>query len=48
MPLLDSFEVAPAAAQTAANEKSASLQAGIVMVQSQLRNVLADAAQAPA
>ena len=43
LPVLDSFEMALAASQTAADEKSASLQAGIVMVQSQLKNVLADA-----
>ena len=40
LPVLDSFEMALAAAQTTKDEKSASLQAGIVMVQSLLKNVL--------
>jgi molecular chaperone GrpE len=42
LPVLDSFEMALAAAQNAKDEKSASLQAGIVMVQSQLKNILAE------
>lgn len=43
LPVLDSFEMALTATQTAKDEKSASLQAGIVMVQSQLRNALLEA-----
>lgn len=43
LPVLDSFEMALAAAQTAKDEKSSSLQAGIVMVQSQLRSALLEA-----
>jgi molecular chaperone GrpE len=42
LPVLDSFEMALAATQTAKDEKSASLQAGIVMVQSLLKNVLVE------
>jgi molecular chaperone GrpE len=43
LPVLDNFEMALAAAQSAKDEKSASLQAGIVMVQSQLKSILAEA-----
>jgi molecular chaperone GrpE len=43
LPVLDSFEMALAATQTAKDEKSASLQAGIVMVQSQLKSALVEA-----
>lgn len=42
LPVLDSFEMALAAAQTAKDEKMSSLQAGINMVQSQLKNILAE------
>lgn len=43
LPVLDNFEMALAAAQAARDEKSASLQAGILMVQSQLKNILMEA-----
>ncbi len=43
LPVLDSFEMALAAAQTAKDEKTSSLQAGIAMVQSQLKNILTEA-----
>jgi molecular chaperone GrpE len=43
LPVLDSFEMALAAAQNAKDAQSSSLQAGIVMVQSQLKNALAEA-----
>ncbi len=43
LPVLDNFEMALAAAQLAKDEKTASLQAGINMVQSQLKNILAEA-----
>ena len=43
LPVLDSFEMALAAAQNAKDEKMSSLQTGIVMVQSQLKNALAEA-----
>jgi molecular chaperone GrpE len=42
LPVMDNFEMAFAAAQTAKDEKTASLQAGIAMVQSQLKSVLAE------
>jgi molecular chaperone GrpE len=42
LPVMDNFEMALAAAQTAKDEKSASLQTGIAMVQSQLRSILAE------
>jgi molecular chaperone GrpE len=42
LPVMDSFEMALAATQTAKDEKSASLQAGIAMVQSQLKSILAE------
>jgi molecular chaperone GrpE len=40
LPVLDNFEMALAAVQSAKDEKSASLQAGILMVQSQLKSIL--------
>lgn len=43
LPVMDSFEMALAATQAAKDEKSTSLQAGIVMVQSQLKSILAEA-----
>jgi molecular chaperone GrpE len=43
LPVLDSFEMALAALQTTKDEKSSSLQAGIAMVQSQLKSILAEA-----
>jgi molecular chaperone GrpE len=43
LPVLDSFEMALSALQTAKDEKSSSLQTGITMVQSQLKNILAEA-----
>lgn len=43
LPVVDSFEMAFAATQSAKDEKSSSLQAGIVMVQSQLKSILAEA-----
>lgn len=42
LPVLDNFEMALTAAQATKDEKSASLQAGIVMVQSQLKSILAE------
>jgi molecular chaperone GrpE len=42
LPILDSFEMAQAAAQTAQGDKLGSLQAGIAMVQQQLKNILAE------
>ena len=43
LPVLDSFEMALAAAQNAKGDQSSSLQAGIAMVQSQLKSALAEA-----
>jgi molecular chaperone GrpE len=43
IPILDSFDMALAAAQTAKDEKLNSLQAGIIMVQTQIKNILAEA-----
>ncbi|HEV2454303.1 MAG TPA: nucleotide exchange factor GrpE [Verrucomicrobiae bacterium] len=43
LPVMDSFEMALAAVQTAKDETSSSLKAGIVMVQSQLKGILAEA-----
>jgi len=40
LPVLDSFEMALAATQTAKDAQSASLQKGIAMVQSQLKSIL--------
>jgi molecular chaperone GrpE len=42
LPVMDSFEMALSALQTTRDEKSSSLQAGIMMVQSQLKNILAE------
>jgi molecular chaperone GrpE len=43
LPVLDNFEMAQAATQTAKDSGAASLQAGISMIQQQLRSVLAEA-----
>ena len=43
LPVMDSFDMALAAVQNAKDEKSSSLRTGIVMVQSQLKNILAEA-----
>ena len=43
LPVMDSFEMALAATQAAKDEKSASLQTGISMVQSQLKSIMAEA-----
>jgi molecular chaperone GrpE len=40
IPILDNFEMALAAAQTAQGEKLASLQAGVAMIHQQFKNVL--------
>jgi molecular chaperone GrpE len=42
LPVMDSFEMALSALQATKDEKSSSLQAGIMMVQSQLKNILAE------
>ena len=42
LPVLDHFEMAQAAAKTAAGDKLESLQAGIAMIQQQLKSILAD------
>jgi molecular chaperone GrpE len=42
LPVLDHFEMAQTAAQTAENDKLASLQAGIAMIQQQLKSILAE------
>jgi molecular chaperone GrpE len=42
LPILDNFEMALAAAQNAQGDKLASLQAGIAMVQQQLKAILAE------
>ena len=42
LPVVDSFEMALVAAQSAKDTQTSSLQAGIVMVQSQLKNILAE------
>ena len=42
LPVLDHFEMAQAAAQTAQDDKLASLQAGVAMIQQQLKNILAE------
>jgi molecular chaperone GrpE len=42
LPVLDSFEMALTAVQTAKDEKTNSLQTGITMVQSQLKNILVE------
>jgi len=43
LPVMDSFDMALAAVQNAKDDKSSSLRTGIVMVQSQLKNILAEA-----
>jgi molecular chaperone GrpE len=43
LPILDNFEMAQAAAQTAQGDKLASLQTGIAMIQQQLKSILVDA-----
>jgi molecular chaperone GrpE len=43
LPVLDHFEMAQTAAQSAENDKLASLQAGIAMIQQQLKGILAEA-----
>ncbi len=42
LPVLDNFEMALAAAQTAQGDKLASLQSGVQMIQQQLKNALAE------
>jgi molecular chaperone GrpE len=42
LPVLDNFEMALAAAQNAKDGKNDSLQAGVVMIQQQLKNALAE------
>ncbi len=42
LPVLDHFEMAQTATQTAQDDKLASLQAGVAMIQQQLKNTLAD------
>jgi molecular chaperone GrpE len=42
LPILDNFEMAQAAAQSASGGNLASLQAGIAMIQQQLKSVLAE------
>jgi molecular chaperone GrpE len=42
LPVLDNFEMALAAAQSAKDEKLASLQSGVSMIQQQLKNVLVE------
>ncbi|MGA3284101.1 MAG: nucleotide exchange factor GrpE [Verrucomicrobiota bacterium] len=42
LPVLDHFEMAQTATQTAQDDKLASLQAGVVMIQQQLKNTLAE------
>lgn len=43
LPILDNFEMAQNAAQNAEGEKLAPLQAGVAMIQQQLKNVLLEA-----
>ncbi len=43
LPVLDNFEMALAAAQTAPSEKTSALQSGVAMIQSQLKSVLMEA-----
>jgi molecular chaperone GrpE len=43
LPVLDNFEMAQAAAQTAQGDKLASLQTGIAMIQQQLKTAVAEA-----
>jgi molecular chaperone GrpE len=42
LPVLDNFEMALAAAQTAQGDKLASLQSGVAMIQQQLKNALTE------
>ena len=42
LPILDHFEMAQTATQTAQDDKLASLQAGVAMIQQQLKNTLAE------
>jgi molecular chaperone GrpE len=42
IPILDNFEMAQTAAQTAQGDKLASLQSGIAMIQQQLKNALTE------
>src|SRR5664279_4491199 len=42
LPVLDNFEMALAAAQTAQGDKLASLSAGVTMIQQQLKNALTE------
>ena len=42
IPILDNFEMAQTAAQSAQGDKLASLQTGVAMIQSQLKGVLAE------
>jgi molecular chaperone GrpE len=42
LPVLDNFEMALTAAQTAQGDKLASLQSGVTMIQQQLKSTLAD------
>jgi molecular chaperone GrpE len=43
LPILDNFEMAQAAAQTAQGDKLAALQTGIAMIQQQLKGILVEA-----
>lgn len=43
LPVLDNFEMALTAAQAAKDEKLASLQSGVTMIQQQLRSILSEA-----
>jgi molecular chaperone GrpE len=43
LPILDNFEMAQAAAQTAQGDRLAALQTGIAMIQQQLKSLLVDA-----
>jgi len=43
LPVLDNFEMALTAAQSAQSDKLASLQSGVVMIQQQLKSALAEA-----
>ena len=43
IPVMDNFEMALAAAQTAPGEKSSALQSGVAMIQTQLKSVLTEA-----
>ncbi|HEU6448265.1 MAG TPA: nucleotide exchange factor GrpE [Verrucomicrobiae bacterium] len=43
LPVLDNFEMAMAAAQNAKDQNASSLQAGVAMIQSQLKSALAEA-----